>query len=272
MIERFAMKVLLIYPRTPDTFWSFKHAMSFISRRAAFPPLGLLTIAAMMPADWEFKLADLNVHRLSDSDLHWADYVMISAMIVHKTSVLEIAERCRRVAKPVIAGGPLFTTGHTDFPTINHFVLGEAEDQMPQLIEDMRRSTLRHTYTATGRPDITGVPVPRWDLINFKDYAAMAVQFSRGCPFDCEFCDIIVMNGRVPRTKSPAQLVAELEQLRLRGWQDTVFVVDDNFIGKKSKPKNSSERSSNGEHVPARRWRSSPKPQPTWRMIPNFMV
>jgi len=136
-----------------------------------------------------------------------------------------------------VCKGPLFTTGHADFSPIDHFVLGEAEDLMPQLIGDMLHGTLRHTYIAQGRPDITGVPVPRWDLINFKDYAAMAVQFSRGCPFDCEFCDITVMNGRVPRTKSPTQLLAELEQLRLRGWQDTVFVVDDNFIGKKKQAK-----------------------------------
>jgi radical SAM superfamily enzyme YgiQ (UPF0313 family) len=231
------MKVLLVYPRTPDTFWSFKHAMRFISKRAAFPPLGLLTIAAMMPVDWQLKLVDLNVRPLSDDDLRWADYVMLSGMIVHRTPALEIAERCRRFAKPVIAGGPLFTTGHADFSTINHFVLGEAEGLMPQLIRDMLHGELRDTYIAPGRPDITGVPVPRWDLINFKDYAAMAVQFSRGCPFDCEFCDIIVMNGRVPRTKSPTQLLAELEQLRLRGWQDTVFVVDDNFIGKKKQAK-----------------------------------
>jgi radical SAM superfamily enzyme YgiQ (UPF0313 family) len=231
------MKVLLIYPRTPDTFWSFKYVMPFISKRAAFPPLGLLTIAAMMPDDWQFKLVDLNVRWLTDNDLRWADYVMISAMIVHKTSVLEIADRCRRLAKPMIAGGPLFTTGHADFPSISHFVLGEAEAVMPQLVEDMDRGTLHHTYADPGRPDITGVPAPRWDLINFKDYAAMAVQFSRGCPFDCEFCDIIVMNGRVPRTKSPAQLIDELEQLRLRGWQDSVFVVDDNFIGKKKQAK-----------------------------------
>ena len=231
------MKILLVYPRTPDTFWSFKHAMPFISKRAAFPPLGLLTIAAMMPVDWQLKLIDLNVRPLSDDDLRWADYVMLSGMIVHRTSALEIAERCRRFAKPVIAGGPLFTTGHADFSTIKHFVLGEAEALMPQLIRDILHGELRDTYTAVGRPDITGVPVPRWDLINFKDYAAMAVQFSRGCPFDCEFCDIIVMNGRVPRTKSPTQLLAELEQLRLRGWQDTVFVVDDNFIGKKKQAK-----------------------------------
>jgi radical SAM superfamily enzyme YgiQ (UPF0313 family) len=231
------MKVLLISPPTPDTFWSFKHVLRFVSKRAAFPPLGLLTVAAMLPSDWQLKLVDLNVCRLTDEDLRWADYVLISAMIVHKTSVSDIVDRCHAFGKPIIAGGPLFTTGHAAFPTIDHFVLGEAEELMPQVVEDMRRGTLQPVYSATSRPDIAGVPIPRWDLIDMRHYVTMSVQFSRGCPFDCEFCDIIVMNGRVPRTKSPAQLVAELEGLRQRGWRDMVFVVDDNFIGNKIQAK-----------------------------------
>ena len=231
------MNILLVYPTTPETFWSFKHVLRFVSKRASFPPLGLLTVAAFLPDDWQVKLVDENVNRLTDEDLHWADYVMLSAMIVHKTSVSEIVSRCRRLETPIIAGGPLFTTGHAAFPEIDHFVLGEAEEIMPQVIEDMRRGTVRPAYTASSRPDITRVPSPRWDLIDLRSYFAMSVQFSRGCPFDCEFCDIIVMNGRVPRTKAPAQLVAELEELRLRGWKNTVFVVDDNFIGNKRKAK-----------------------------------
>ncbi|MBN1912257.1 MAG: B12-binding domain-containing radical SAM protein [Pirellulales bacterium] len=231
------MRVLLVYPPTPDTFWSFKHVLRFVSKRAAFPPLGLLTVAAMLPADWELKLVDLNVTRLTDDDLRWADYVMLSAMIVHKDSVSGIVDRCRQFGTPVIAGGPLFTTGHAAFGNIDHFVLGEAEELMPQLIDDMRRGTLCHTYAAASRPDIVRTPVPRWDLIELRHYVTMAVQFSRGCPFDCEFCDIVVMNGRVPRTKAPAQLIAELEQLRLHGWRDMVFVVDDNFIGNKKQAK-----------------------------------
>ena len=231
------MKVLLVYPATPETFWSFKHVLRFVSKRAAFPPLGLLTVAALLPADWQVKLVDLNVNRLTDADLHWADYVMLSAMIVHKTSVSEIVSRCRALGKPIIAGGPLFTTGSASFPEIDHFVLGEAEELMPQVIEDMRCGTVRHTYAAPGRPDITRVPSPRWDLIDLRSYVTMSVQFSRDCPFDCEFCDIIVMNGRVPRTKAPAQLVTELEDLRRRGWQGMVFVVDDNFIGNKRQAK-----------------------------------
>lgn len=231
------MNVLLVYPQNPDTFWSFKHVLRFVSKRSTFPPLGLLTIAAMLPSEWNFRLVDLNVKRLSDSDLLWADYVLISAMIVHTQSVNEIAARCNGLGKPIIAGGPLFTTGYENFPAIHHFVLGEAEDLMAQLAADMAARTVQPLYRAAGRPVVTRVPAPRWDLIDFKHYVTMAVQFSRGCPYDCEFCDIIIMNGRVPRTKTPAQLIGELETLRLQGWKDMVFIVDDNFIGDKKRTK-----------------------------------
>lgn len=231
------MRILLVYPQTPDTFWSFKHLLRFVSKQAAFPPLGLLTIAAMLPRDWELKLVDMNVARIRDDDLRWADYVMISAMLVHRPAVAEIVARCSALGRPIIAGGPLFTTGHEAFPTIPHFVLGEAEDVMEQVVADMTCGMLKGYYQGPGRPDITRTPVPRWDLMNIRHYITMAVQFSRGCPFDCEFCDIIVMNGRVPRTKTPAQVVQELEALRERGWEGMVFIVDDNFIGNKKRTK-----------------------------------
>ena len=227
------MNILLVSPQTPDTFWSFKHAVRFVSRKASMAPLGLLTVAAMLPPEWNLKLVDLNVTWLKDQDLRWADYVLIGAMLVQKESVREIVARCAALNKTVIAGGPLFTTGHETFPEIQHFVLGEAEEIMPQVVADLQRGQLQPVYEGTHRPDITHTPVPRWDLIRMKDYVTMSVQFSRGCPFDCEFCDIIVMNGRVPRTKTPAQLVAELEALRQRGWREMVFLVDDNFIGDK---------------------------------------
>ncbi len=229
------MKILLVSPRTPDTFWSFKHALHFVSRKASMAPLGLLTVAALLPPEWELKLVDLNVKRLKDEDLRWADYVLLGAMIVQKDSVHEILARCAVHGKTVIAGGPLFTTSHEAFPEIRHFVLGEAEEVMPQVVDDLRTGQLQPVYQASHRPDLSRTPVPRWDLIDFRHYVTMSVQFSRGCPFDCEFCDIIVMNGRVPRTKSPAQLIAELEALRRRGWKDMVFIVDDNFIGNKSR-------------------------------------
>lgn len=231
------MKILLISPRTPDTFWSFKHAVRFVSRKASMAPLGLLTVAALLPAEWNLKLVDLNVERLTDENLRWADYVLLGAMIVHRDSVREIVARCAAFDKTVIAGGPLFTTGHEAFPEIPHFVLGEAEDLMPQLVADLQNRTLKPMYVAGQRPALGRTPMPRWDLIQFRHYVTMSVQFSRGCPFDCEFCDIIVMNGRVPRTKAPAQLIAELDGLRQRGWNDMVFIVDDNFIGNKARTK-----------------------------------
>jgi radical SAM superfamily enzyme YgiQ (UPF0313 family) len=231
------MNILLVSPRTPDTFWSFKHALRFVSKKASMPPLGLLTVAGLLPADWNLKLVDLNVAGLHDADLAWADYVMVSAMLVQQESVHEIAGRCARLAKPVIAGGPLFTTGHEAFPDIHHFVLGEAEELIPQLVADMRAGAVLSCYRSARRPELALTPPPRWDLIDFGNYVTLSVQFSRGCPFDCEFCDIIVMNGRVPRTKSPAQLIGELEALRRRGWQDMVFIVDDNFIGNRRRTK-----------------------------------
>jgi radical SAM superfamily enzyme YgiQ (UPF0313 family) len=227
------MKILLISPQTPDTFWSFKHVLRFVSKRASFPPLGLLTVAAMLPGDWDLRLVDMNVQRLKEADLRWADFVMISAMIIHKDSVRQIVARCLEQGKPVVAGGPLFTTGHEGFPEIQHFVLGEAEEIMPQVVEDLRHNRLQPVYKAPRWPDLAQTPVPRWDLIDLRDYVTMPAQFSRGCPFLCEFCDIIAMNGRVPRTKSPAQLITELEALRVRGWKEMVFIVDDNFIGDK---------------------------------------
>lgn len=227
------MNILLISPQTPDTFWSFKHVLRFVSKKAAFPPLGLLTIAAMLPRHWQLRCVDLNVERLRDEHLRAADYVLISAMIVHEESVRSVVARCAALGKRVIGGGPLFTTGHERFPEIAHFVLGEAEETMPQLVADLESGRLQPTYQNTGFPSLTATPMPRWDLIKLRHYVTMAAQFSRGCPFDCEFCDIVVMNGRVPRTKTPEQFVAELDRLNQLGWHDMVFVVDDNFIGDK---------------------------------------
>ncbi|MDD5177522.1 MAG: B12-binding domain-containing radical SAM protein [Sterolibacterium sp.] len=229
------MNILLVYPQCPDTFWSFRHVLKFVSKKAAFPPLGLLTVAAMLPCEWNLRLIDHNVAPLTDGAIAWADFVFMSGMIVHKDSAHEIAARCAKLGKTVIAGGPLFTTGHQDFPEIPHFVLGEAEGLIGPLVQDMERGELQPTYRLPDWPDMRTTPVPRWDLVRLEDYVAMPVQFSRGCPFNCEFCDIVVMNGRVPRTKEPAQVVRELEALRLAGWRDMVFIVDDNFIGNRKR-------------------------------------
>jgi radical SAM superfamily enzyme YgiQ (UPF0313 family) len=231
------MNVLLVSPATPDTFWSFRHVMQFIAKKAAFPPLGLLTVAAMLPRDWHLKLVDLNVRSLTAADLDWADYVFISAMLVHENSVRQIVARCSEHGKPIVAGGPLFTTGHERFPEVSHFVLGEAEHIMPTLVADMSAGRVQRFYQDPDKPDVAGTPVPRWDLIRLRDYATMPVQYSRGCPFNCEFCDIIVMNGRVPRVKTPAQMIGELDALLDQGWRGSIFIVDDNFIGNKAKVK-----------------------------------
>jgi radical SAM superfamily enzyme YgiQ (UPF0313 family) len=231
------MKVLLVSAATPATFWSYKHVLSFISKKACFPPLGLLTVAAMLPRRWDLKLVDLNVTSLTDADLAWADYVFVSAMLAQVASAREAILRCNALGKTVIAGGPLFTTGHAGFPTVNHFVLGEAEDIMPELVADMTSGNLKDVYNREERPDIRQTPVPRWDLINFKHYALMPLQFSRGCPFNCEFCDIIVMNGRIPRLKTSEQMIRELDSLVDAGYRAPIFIVDDNFIGNRSQVK-----------------------------------
>lgn len=231
------MNILLVYPVTPRTFWSFAHALPFIGKRAAFPPLGLLTVAAMLPREWHCKVIDMNVTRLTDQAIDWADFVLLSGMLVHSESAHSIIAQCDARGRTVIAGGPLFTTGRDGFPELRHVVKGEAEAIMPQLVADMEAGTVKPQYCGTGFPDLAMTPIPRWDLIDLRPYATMSVQFSRGCPFNCEFCDIIVMNGRVPRTKSPEHVVAELDALSARGWTGSVFIVDDNFIGDRRRVK-----------------------------------
>ncbi|MFA5863063.1 MAG: B12-binding domain-containing radical SAM protein [Phycisphaerae bacterium] len=231
------MKILMVYPTYPDTFWSFKHALRFISKKAAFPPLGLLTVAAMLPETWEKKLIDLNVTALTDTQIQWADMVFISAMMVQKTSAQEIISRCKTFGKTVVAGGPAFTAQAEQYPGVDHFVLNEAEVTLPLFLRDLEQGNLQPVYTSTEKPDMGSTPVPLWSLIRLKDYAVISVQYSRGCPFNCEFCDIIVMYGRTPRTKTPQQLIRELQSLWEAGWKGGVFIVDDNFIGNKKSVK-----------------------------------
>ncbi|GFO55360.1 B12-binding domain-containing radical SAM protein [Geomonas sp. Red276] len=229
------MKILLVYPKCPDTYWSFRYAMPFIGKKAAFPPLGILTVAAMLPECWELRLIDLNVDRLSDGDLLWADYVFISAMTVQRESVQEILGRCHELRIKTVGGGPLFTTCHDEFPQVNHLVLGEAEVTLPRFLEDLEKNTPQRLYVPDRRPDLALTPIPRWSLIDMGKYASMNIQYSRGCPFDCEFCDITQLFGHRPRTKSSGQVLAELEALYSKGWRGGVFFVDDNFIGDKGK-------------------------------------
>jgi len=231
------LNILLVYPRYPNTFWSFKHALKFTSKEAAFPPLGLLTVAAMLPEKWQRKLVDMNTAYLWDKEIKWADYVFISAMAVQQKSVRNIVKRCNKLGAKVVAGGPLFSSEHHAFDGIDHFVLGEAEVTLQPFLEDLRNGCAKHIYASDERPAVTETPIPMWELIDMKKYQTMNIQYSRGCPFDCEFCDITVLNGHVPRTKTRDQVVAELEALRKRGWHDGVLVVDDNFIGNKRKLK-----------------------------------
>jgi radical SAM superfamily enzyme YgiQ (UPF0313 family) len=232
------MKILLLYPEYPATFWSFKYVLKFIAKKAAHPPLGLLTVAAMLPREWELRLLDMNTEKLGDGDLAWADYVMISAMSVQKRSALDILQRCRRLGVSVVAGGPLFTSTPEEYvDLVDHLVLNEAELTLPPFLADLREGRPKRIYRTEEFPDLSLTPIPRWDLLRLSKYVSLTLQFSRGCPFDCEFCDITALYGRKPRLKSSGQLIEELEAIYQLGWRGSVFVVDDNFIGHRGKIK-----------------------------------
>jgi len=225
------MNALLLYPGFPDTFWGFKHALKFIRKRASLPPLGLLTVAAMLPPEWEKRLVDVNVRPLREKDLAWADVVLVSAMIAQRDSAVQLMARCRAAGKVIVAGGPLFTVEQTPFPDVDHFVLNEAEATLPEFLRDFALGRARRVYTSTELPELRETPVPLWELADLRRYASMSVQYSRGCPFDCDFCSVTAMFGHRPRVKSAAQVITELEGLWRRGWRGGVFFVDDNLIG-----------------------------------------
>jgi len=231
------MNILLVYPEHPDTFWSFKHALKFVSKRASLPPLGLLTVASMLPPEWNQRLVDMNTSELTDKDIAWADYVFLSAMSVQRKSAQHVIDRCKTAGVKIVAGGPLFTASHEEFDVVDHLVLNEAEITLSPFLEDLRQGHAKHLYTSESWADVTTTPVPRWNLLRMKHYSSMNIQYSRGCPYDCEFCDITVLNGRIPRTKTAAQIIAELDSLLFSGWKGDVFFVDDNFIGNKTKLK-----------------------------------
>ncbi len=227
------MKVLLVYPEFPDTFWSFKHALPFLGKRSAYPPLGLLTVAAMLPANWPKRVVDLNVRHLTDSDLDWADVAFFSAMMVQGPSLKAQIARAKLRGLRTVVGGPITSGDDPAIAEADHIVAGEAEDIMPQLVADLERGEARRYYKKEQLPDLTRVPLPLLRLADMRRYSSMAVQFSRGCPFTCEFCDIIEIYGRRPRTKTPEQVLAELDQIYSLKWRGRVFLVDDNFIGNK---------------------------------------
>jgi radical SAM superfamily enzyme YgiQ (UPF0313 family) len=224
---------LLVYPEFPNTYWNFRYALPFAHKRSAFPPLGLMTIAPMLPKDWEKRLVDLNVTGLSDSDLQWADLVMISAMIVQKDSMLQVIRRAKEFGKKVVVGGPFVSTTEEGAGDVDHIFVGESELTLPVFLREFEAGTAKRVYKNPTRPDLTQTPAPDFSLIDLSQYNTMSVQYSRGCPFNCEFCDIIEIFGRVPRTKTNAQILTELDALYKVGWKGSVFIVDDNFIGNK---------------------------------------
>lgn len=227
------MNVLMVYPKFPDTFWSFKHALKFINKKASQPPLGLVTIAPLLPKDWNKKLVDMNVEELTDAEIAWADMILVSAMVVQRSSSIEVIHRCKQAGKIVVAGGPLFTGEYEKFTEVDHFVLNEGEITLPQFLKDYENHTLQRVYTTTEHPDMSLSPLPDWSLIKLEEYDSIGIQVSRGCPFQCDFCNITAMLGHTPRLKSAEQIIRELDSLYSLGWRRSVFFVDDNFIGNK---------------------------------------
>lgn len=247
--------ILLIYPEIPDTFWSFKHALKFVGKKVSLPPLGLATIAAMLPKNWSLRLVDMNIRGLSMEDLAWADYAFISAMTVQRESSRKVINRCMEAGLKVVAGGPLFTVEHEHFPEVDYFVLNEAELTLPEFLKDLDQGRPKRIYSTDKYADTDQTPIPRWDLLELKHYATMSVQYSRGCPFNCDFCNITALLGRTPRNKSAPQMIAELDSLYAQGWRGGIFFVDDNLIGNKRRLKH--------ELLPALiRWREGKKGVP----------
>ena len=231
------MKILFVYPKAPRTFWSFAHALKFVSKKSCFPPLGLITVAAMLPGAWEKKLVDMNVTALADKDLKWADYVFIRAMIIQKISTRCVIDRCKELGVKTVAGGPLFTCEYTEFDDVNHLLLYEGELTVPEFIRDLEEGVPKHIYTIENKPDLLNTPIPAWELVDLKKYATLNIQYSRGCPYNCDFCNITSLFGHIPRTKSAKQILNELDRIYEKGWKGDIFFVDDNFIGNQRKLK-----------------------------------
>ncbi len=225
------MNVLLVYPKCPDSFWSFKHALKFISKKASVPPLGLITVSAMLPETWQKKLVDLNITALRPSDIRWADYVFISAMYIQKESVNKVITESKKWDKKLVAGGPLFTQEYINYPEVDHFILNEAEITMPLFLNDLNEGKTQRVYKTDEFANLSQSPAPDFHLLSIKEYAALNIQVSRGCPFSCDFCEITALLGHRVRMKKTQQIIDELEQIYNLNWRGAIAIVDDNFIG-----------------------------------------
>ncbi len=226
------LKVLMVWPSFPPSFWGFEGVLQIIPERAMTPPLGLITVAALCPESWEIRLIDHAFDELRDEDLEWASLVMVSAMHAQRADALVVLARARALGRRTFVGGPWASTDpEAALLAADHVMVGEAEEAFPNIAIELEQGTARALYRVIDKPDMTHSPAPRFDLLCLNKYTSMPVQFSRGCPFQCEFCDIITIYGRRPRAKSPAQLIRELDILRSLGWRNEVFIVDDNFIG-----------------------------------------
>lgn len=229
------MKLLLVHAAFPVTYWGFQHSLRIVDKRAALPPLGLISVAALLPKEWTLRLVDVNVERLDDDAIAWADVVLVSGMLVQKTSMLDIVARARAIGRRTIVGGPACTTSPQLFADADHVFCGEVEERIAVLVAAIEQPGSPHVLGGIPevRPKLASVPTPRHDLLDLRAYRSMSLQYSRGCPYDCEFCDIVEVFGRVPRTKPTPAVLAELEALFELGWRGQVFFVDDNFIGNK---------------------------------------
>jgi radical SAM superfamily enzyme YgiQ (UPF0313 family) len=223
----------MIYPEFPDTFWSFKHALKFVNKKVSNPPLGLMTVSALLPQDWNKKLIDTNIYPLTDEQIEWADLVFISSMDVQRKSTEALIERVKAKGKMIVAGGPLFTEDYQQFPQIDSLVLNEGEITLPLFVADFIAGHPKHIYQTEEFADMHTSPAPDISVIKLSDYDCMSIQFSRGCPFNCDFCNVTALLGHQPRIKSAQQIITELDQLYAAGWRRNVFFVDDNFIGNK---------------------------------------
>ncbi|MGD0005603.1 MAG: B12-binding domain-containing radical SAM protein [Anaerolineaceae bacterium] len=232
------MNILLIYPDFLDTFWSFKFALKFIHKQATSPPIGLLTVAALLPNEWSKRLVDMTFAELTDQDIAWADYAFVSAMLVQRGSAEQLIARCNAAGVKVVAGGPLFSSEPESFPTVDYLVLNEAEITLPLFLKDLEQGTLHRIYTTSEFADITQTPIPLWELADIQRYATLAIQYSRGCPYDCDFCNVTVLFGTRPRVKTSGQIIQELDLIYKMGWRGAVLFVDDNMIGNRKLLKN----------------------------------